>query len=91
MTKVKNLNGTTNNTPPRGYTTWKEWWEYKKSRKFSTCSRESCPQNATVGAHVQKVYGGNEWYIVPLCRSCNNQSSTVQFEVRDADLQAVNS
>jgi len=91
MTKVKNLNGTTKNTPPAGYSTWREWWEYKKGRSFSTCSRSGCLQSAVVGAHVQKVYGGNEWYIVPLCRTSNNQPSTVHFEVRDADLQAVNS
>ena len=91
MTKVKNLNGTTNNTPPRGYTTWRAWWEEKKNRKFSDCSLSGCSTGAVVGAHVQKVYGGNEWYIVPLCRGCNNRSSSERFEVRDADLQAVGS
>jgi len=91
MTKVKNLNGTSTNTPPPGYSSWKAWWEAKKGRKFSSCSCGGCTYSAAVGAHVQKVYGGNEWYIVPLCRTCNNQSSSVIFEVRDADLQAVRS
>lgn len=91
MTKVKNLNGTTDNNPPKGFATWRAWWEHKKGRAFSTCSRGGCLNNAMVGAHVQKVYGGNEWYIVPLCRNSNGLSSATHFEVRDADLQAVNS
>ena len=30
MIKVHNLNGTTDNKPPRGYESWKEWWEERK-------------------------------------------------------------
>jgi len=91
MVLVHNLNGTSDNLPPKGYSSWKEWWEEKKGRKFSTCSRSGCATSAEVGAHVQKVYGGNAWYIVPLCRSCNGKSSTEKFEVRENDLQPVNS
>ena len=27
-----------------------------------------------VGGHVQKVLGGNEIYITPLCKGCNNRT-----------------
>ena len=91
MTKVKNLNGTSDNTPPRGYSSWRAWWEAQTGRRFGTCSCSSCASSATVGAHVQKVGSDNKWYIVPLCSSCNVSKKNVEFYVRDADLVAVNS
>lgn len=92
MTKVKNLNGTTDNKVPSGYSSWKEWWEKKTNRKFSDCSCGDCKKTADVGAHVQKAEGSDKkWYIVPLCTSCNTGKKNVVFEVRDNDLVAVNS
>jgi hypothetical protein len=43
MTKVKNLNGTTDNTPPRGYVSWKDWWEAKKAENFQHVLAEDAP------------------------------------------------
>jgi hypothetical protein len=92
MIKVKNLNGTSDNTPPKGYTSWRSWWEAKKGRKFDTCSCSGCKSSATVGAHVQKASSTDKsWYIVPLCSSCNKKPKSEEFEVREYDLVAVNS
>lgn len=90
MALVKNLNGTSDNNPPAGYVSWREWWEVKKGRKFSTCSRSDCSKSAEVGAHVQKVGPSNKWYIVPLCKGCNNEKKDLVFEVRDEDLEPIN-
>ena len=34
--EVKNLNGTTDNTPPSQYSSWQEWWENKKMKNLDT-------------------------------------------------------
>ena len=93
MTKVKNLNGTSDNDPTKkGYSSWKEFWEEKKGKKFSSCSCSGCLKSASVGAHVQKdSLADRKWYIVPLCISCNVSKKDEVFEVRDNDLVAVNS
>ena len=95
MTKIKNLNGTgaeRYKDPPKGYSSWKSWWEAQAGRSFSTCSCSGCTSKAAVGAHVQKSGSADKkWYIVPLCSACNHKSSDEVFEVRDADLVAINS
>ncbi len=91
MALVQNIHGSADNTPPAGYSSWKEYWEKKKNKKFSLCSCTTCFQKASVGGHVKKVHDSNEWYIVPLCSSCNSYANTDPFEVNDADLlRAVN-
>jgi hypothetical protein len=91
MIEVKNLNGTTDNDPPEGYSTWKEFWEDKKEKDFSTCSCKDCSNDAEVGAHVKKANSSdNKWYIVPLCTSCNHKTKDEVFEVREYDLVPVN-
>ena len=87
--KVKNLNGTTDNSPPSQYSSWKEWWEKQKNREFLLCSCTDCFNLAEVGAHVKKVNGGNEWYIAPLCKECN--AKTDSFYVSKDDLAKINS
>ena len=90
MALVKNINGTSNNLPPRGFNSWREYWEAKKNRRFSKCSCINCLQIAEVGGHVKKVNGTNVWYITPICKDHNNLSSTYSYEVRDDDLLPVN-
>ena len=92
MTKVKNLNGTSDNDPQtKGYLSWREFWEEKTGRNFSSCSCSECTSSANVGAHVQKDGADDKkWYIVPLCDSCNVSKKNVVFKVRDNDLVAVN-
>lgn len=87
--EVKNLNGTTNNSPQNSCSSWKEWWEKQMNREFGYCSCRNCFNLAEVGAHVKKVNGGNEWYIVPLCKECNAKIDN--FYVSEYDLAKINS
>ena len=89
MAFVKNIQGSADNNPPAGYSSWKEYWEVNKKRRFSYCSCTRCSRLAEVGGHVKKIVGSNEWYIVPLCYACNSSSNTSTFEVLDEDLLRV--
>ena len=55
--EVHNLNGTSDNEPPKSFALWKDWWEEKKGEQFDQCSNRDCKNDAEVGAHVQKVRG----------------------------------
>lgn len=80
--KVKNLNGTSDNKLPSGYSSWLDFWEKILVRKATDCHNIQCnKKNNLNGAHVQLVEGGNEWYIVPLCTSCNTGLKNVAFFV----------
>ena len=87
--KVKNLNGTSDNTVPSGYKSWLDFWSKKSGEPISICQKQFCFEKATDGAHVQIDNGGNEWYIVPLCHQ-HNLSKEVEFYV-DGPLVPVNS
>jgi hypothetical protein len=91
-TRVHNLRGTGYRDPPDGYRTFKAWWEYKKGRRFENCS--CCGRAITEsgdGSHVQKVDGGDEWYIVPLCDDCNlSKQPPMEFDVKTDDLEPLN-
>ena len=53
---------------------WIRFWEEQTGLKAGKCHRIGCNADATDGAHVQIVNGATrEWYIVPLCHSCNCQ------------------
>jgi len=86
MATVRNINGTSDNTPPAGYKSWQEFWETKMNRRFSSCSCIGCTNRAEVGGHVKKVYGTGEWYIVPICKPHNNLSDASPYVVRDGDM-----
>ena len=75
MQYVKNAGGTSRwSSPSTGESTWLNYWTIHKSG-FGTCKCGSCgTYYDLVGAHVQKVYGGNELYITPLCRRCNQKT-----------------
>ena len=72
---------------------WKQhWWNYSGqalSRLLGTdleCKRIGCSANegtsAIDGAHIQMVDSGDQkWYIVPLCRECNQSHD--EFEIPD--------
>ncbi len=90
MAAVRNINGSADNRPPLGYTSWREYWEKNKGRRFGACSCVECVRDAEVGGHVKKVYGDNSWYIVPICYGHNNLSSDVVYNVNDTDLLPVN-
>lgn len=87
---VKNLNGTANNTAPAPYSSWIEFWKANSGKNLPIgCPR--CKQFLTdaVGAHVRKTGGDDgHWYIVPLCRGCNQANTS--FEVDASLLVPVN-
>jgi len=86
-TKVKNLNGTSDNDCPK-CGTWLKHWEKLSGKTADECA--CCSQKATVGAHVQKAESdNNKWYIVPLCKKCNGKSSTEEFNVYEVLASAV--
>ena len=90
MIAVQNVSSTSKKQAPKGYSTWKEWWESRKGRKFSTCSSIGCTNLAEVGAQVKKSEVVDRmWYIVPLCKSCSQISGTEPFHVRYYDLEAI--
>ena len=73
-TKVFNLEGTSDDELPRGFDSWKEWWEETRTEKFESCSNKECDKEAEVGAHVEKVSERDIKYIVPLCKGCNTKT-----------------
>lgn len=76
MTYVKNASGTSRwSRPSTGESSWLEYWEKKTGKMATRCGATDCHSTGTlVGAHVQKVFGGNELYITPLCTRCNQRS-----------------
>ncbi len=82
--KVKNVPGSSRFPKPRGYNSWLEYWSAHKGYTSPFCSAYGCYSTGLVGAHVQKVNSMDlSWYIVPLCKSCNQRVDT--FDV-DANL-----
>lgn len=86
MALVKNINGTSDNTPPTGHCSWKDFWETCMHRPFRFCSCITCSRRAEVGGHVKLASSFGAWYIVPLCYSHNNLPSTHPYEIREADM-----
>ena len=88
MVEVKNIHGSTDNEP-KGYNSWKDFWEAQTGRRFVLCSCKTCFNPATVGAHVMKANSDSrKWYIVPLCDGCNHEENV--FSVHENDLVPVN-
>jgi len=78
---VKNLKRTSKNTRPLGYLSWLDYW-YKKSHSMRIwCARSGCSNECKHGAHVKIVDKrcNKDWYIVPLCESCNNPKHIYGF------------
>ena len=75
MEYVRNASGTSRwSSPSTGESTWLDYWKNHKYG-YDTCRCGSCGITYDlVGAHVQKVFGGNELYITPLCRRCNQKT-----------------
>lgn len=84
--KVKNIHHTKGRKPPYPHEnlTWAEFWEEYTGKDFDKCKCASCGEPAEVGGHVIKVgQVGKDWYIVPLCTSCNNPYNVNPFMVKD--------
>jgi hypothetical protein len=75
-TYVKNANGSSRwPRPSTGESSWLEYWENITGKTADHCG--ACGKTGRsdlVGAHVKKVYGGDELYITPLCNSCNQRT-----------------
>lgn len=81
--KLNNINGTSDMTCTCG--SWLNHW-----RKFSNqpvpalCPVLGCLEKTELGAHVQKDSSTDKnWYIVPLCKIHNGQTSK-SIDVRDS-------
>jgi hypothetical protein len=72
--RVKNLNGTSDNTCKCG--SWlKHWKNFSGQTLSSYCSEKSCTSKPEVGAHVQKENSfDTNWYIIPLCDEHNKKT-----------------
>lgn len=75
--KVRNINGTSENTCKCG--SWQNHWVKFGGKSVPTyCSESSCTGKDLVGAHVQKDSSSDKsWYIVPLCKKHNAKSDTL--------------
>ena len=61
---------------PIGYNSWKDFWITNTEQNWpDKCRVRRCTKSAFCGGHVY-VYGCDEVYIVPLCRSCNHPHNT---------------
>lgn len=89
--RVKNIKGTSDRTPPPPYQnlSWKDFYAVKRGREYIFCACKDCMNLVEVGAHVIKADVGTDdkWYIVPLCKTCNNRTDI--FEVDSDDLVSI--
>ena len=80
--KVTNINGTSEHDCSCG--SWLKHWEnYNSAKQSKPILCPACGLHLVeVGAHVQKYNSSDKiWYIVPLCKSCNNKSSYTILDV----------
>ena len=78
--KVKNIIGSSRFKKPKGYDSWLDYWEQQTGINPTFCSEKDCIRRDLVGAHVKDAFGFDKhWYIVPLCKGCNQR--TDMFEV----------
>ena len=89
--KVKNLNGTTDNYPPEGYSSWIDWWRAQTNSyaPYLPCANKNCSNAAEVGGHVKLDSNNKRWFIVPICRACNRKPSSETYLVDSDDLAPV--
>lgn len=54
--------------------TWLDHWKNFSEQNISTCVVINCDNNAEVGGHVKQInIIRDNWYIIPLCKKCNNR------------------
>ena len=77
--KVRNINGSSDNKPPEGYSSWIDAWSSLIGCDNVNCACRDCEKRATDGAHVKKEgTGDNCWYIVPLCHKHNMDNGIIE-------------
>jgi len=77
--KIRNLNNTSDN-PKCPCGAWIKHWEQYTGLNPISCSEINCIDDATDGAHVQKISDDRSWYIVPLCKK-HNQMRGQELEI----------
>lgn len=77
--KVRNLNNTSGKSCGCG--SWLTHWNKHTPLPTTLCGNVNCGNAADVGAHVKKVSGSGEHYIVPFCYTCNKISSDEEIDV----------
>jgi hypothetical protein len=71
--KVKNINGTSQNTCKCG--SWLNHWKKFSGQSIIYCPVDNCLEMIEVGAHVQKDSStDSSWYIIPLCKKHNGET-----------------
>lgn len=73
--------------PPKPYVTWLEYWENYVEVRMDPNRRYICPacekafyRHEFDGCHVQKAQSHDRnWYIVPLCSSCNHRTDILDI------------
>lgn len=88
--RVKNINGTSDNTCKCG--SWLEHWKKFGDQVLPTyCSEIKCTGKPEVGAHVQKDNStDSSWYIVPLCKTHNGETGKSMEIVNSVKLVSAN-
>jgi hypothetical protein len=88
--KVKNLKwGPSGPRPlPNGHKSWLDYWSTNYGRTVRVCKNKDCDNESSVGGHVMTPDGkrSNNWYIIPLCDSCNSEKNRQEFEVEQRHL-----
>jgi len=88
--QVKNVTGSSkvSPNPPKGYTSWIEYWKKKGNFNMDNGNLIKCPGCGDLifpeeleGCHVQKVSSSDKkWYIAPLCNSCNHYDGIFEID-----------
>ena len=87
---VENVTGSSkvSKNAPYPYTSWLNYWEVNAKCTLNPNKSYICPgcgkpcyRKDFDGCHVQKANNifDKKWYIVPLCRSCNQVESTLNI------------
>lgn len=98
---LKNAKGSSSVSPrpPYPYTSWLNYWKGKtgiydlRTNPYSfvpTCRCPLCNQvksvSEFVGGHVKKLFDADtQWYITPICQSCNNTPDKQSMFISDYD------
>ena len=74
---VKNIKGTSKSryNVPSEYNSWLDYYKSNAKNRTKKCHTIGCSNDIEVGAHVI-IEGQREWYIVPLCKSCNKKKNS---------------
>lgn len=79
--RIKNINGAGDRACQCG--SWLAHWQRLSGRRAAICAEVNCEAAACAGALVMKDDGGDNWFVIPLCRE-HNALTGQELEVVDA-------